>query len=215
MSRHATRRRDSACCDNLILAISACASSCCMKRGSSRAWAGTSARCRNCLTISATKSSPPRKLSPAVARTPSRPRTAPAPTRRRCRRPGRTPGIGFHPAAGAGRSQRGGGGFVDQALDLQAASSPAMRVAWRWESEKYAGTLMTASSTGAPSSASASAFSARSTSEDSSSARNRAKPERLVAAHMALEQRGGAVRMGLQAFARGLAHEQRAVFGPG
>jgi hypothetical protein len=46
--------------------------------------------------------------------------------------------------------QRGRGRLVDDALDVEAAMRPASFVAWRCESLKYAGTVMTASVTFSP-----------------------------------------------------------------
>jgi hypothetical protein len=40
--------------------------------------------------------------------------------------------------------QRGGGGLVDDADDVEAGDRPASLVAWRWASLKYAGTVITA-----------------------------------------------------------------------
>jgi hypothetical protein len=52
-------------------------------------------------------------------------------------------------------SQRGGGGFVDDALDAEPGQFAALFVALRCASLKYAGTVMTARVTGSPSAASA------------------------------------------------------------
>ena len=46
--------------------------------------------------------------------------------------------------------ERGGGRLVDDALDVKPASSPALLVAWRCASLKYAGTVMTARVTAWP-----------------------------------------------------------------
>ena len=46
--------------------------------------------------------------------------------------------------------QRGRGRLVDDALTVRPAISPASLVAWRWASEKYAGTVITASVTVSP-----------------------------------------------------------------